>query len=197
MVFIADDESVLSSIATTISPSTSHGGAYPLNLWYPIIIPYNYQTDKSSPSTSQASVAALTKYGTFGYKLVGDNIDFTVNARYMRIDGRQNQSLHYFHCFAIRDRINFSHLPFKKAPVASSTHSPTDLEKMAKDMLPSQLDDDAMSRNAAILLSRLLATHLPYFKSTCSDVVTWHIEHDYYTEMSRRSDVVRFWQRKL
>lgn len=32
MVFIADDESVLSSIATTISPSTSHGGAYPLNL---------------------------------------------------------------------------------------------------------------------------------------------------------------------
>ena len=34
--------------------------------------------------------------GSFGFKLVGDNIDFTVKARYMRTDGRQDQSLHYY-----------------------------------------------------------------------------------------------------
>ena len=38
--------------------------------------------------------------GVFGYKLVGDNIDISVNARYMRAQGYSNQSLHFFHSYA-------------------------------------------------------------------------------------------------
>ena len=43
------------------------------------------------------------------FKLVGDNIDKNVKARYLRSD-HGNSSLHYFHSFAVKDRIDFSHL---------------------------------------------------------------------------------------
>lgn len=127
--------------------------------------------------------------GTFGYKLVGDNIDFTVNARYMRTDGRGNQSLHYFHCYAILDRIDFSKFSFK-SPIVHLTPSPSDLDLMTSTLLPSTVDDKAMSRNVATLISRLLATHTTYFKHACSDVVTWHIRHEYCKEMGKKSQVV-------
>ncbi len=133
-------------------------------------------------------MSELTTNGTFGFKLVGDNIDFTVNTRYMRIDGRQNRSLHYFHCFAIQDRIDFSRLAFNKVPLTGLP----DFEEMANKLLPSKLDDAALARNIAILLSRLLATHVPFFKHAFSDVVTWHIEHEYTTEMSQKSEVVSY-----
>ena len=43
----------------------------------------------------------------FGFKIVGDNIDKMIKLRYMRCD-RQNQSLHYFHMYAVWDRIDLS-----------------------------------------------------------------------------------------
>lgn len=132
-------------------------------------------------------MTTLTTNPISGFKLVGDSIDFTVNARYVRVNGRQNQSLHYFHYFAILDRIDFSGLSFTKAPVSGTP----DFEQMANVLLPSKEDDAALSKNVATLLSRLLATHIPFFKHTCSDVVTWHIEHEYTTEMSQKSDVIR------
>ena len=50
------------------------------------------------------------------YKLVGDNLDLTVKARYMWMDSRQDQSLHYFHHMSVCDRIDFSQLPITKPP---------------------------------------------------------------------------------
>ena len=44
------------------------------------------------------------------FKIVGDNVDKNVKKRYLRVD-QQNASLHFFHAFAVRDRIDFSHLP--------------------------------------------------------------------------------------
>lgn len=38
-------------------------------------------------------------------KLVGDNIDDNVKPRYMRSDN-QTKSLHYFHVYAVADRVN-------------------------------------------------------------------------------------------
>ncbi len=43
------------------------------------------------------------------YKLVFDNIDKTVKPRYMRMDA-QNKSLHYVQLYAVKDRVNLSHL---------------------------------------------------------------------------------------
>lgn len=107
----------------------------------------------------------------------------------MRTDGRGNQSLHYFHCYAILDRIDFSKFSIK-SPIVHLTPSPSDLDLMSSTLLPSTVDDKAMSRNVATLISRLLAAHTSYFKHACSDVVTWHIRHEYCKEMGQKSQVV-------
>lgn len=44
-----------------------------------------------------------------GYKIVGDNIDKNIRASFQRID-HQTKSVHYFHIFAAKDRIDFSGL---------------------------------------------------------------------------------------
>ena len=42
-----------------------------------------------------------------GFKIVGDNIDKTAKPRHVRFD-RQTKSLHYFHAYAVKDRVNFA-----------------------------------------------------------------------------------------
>ena len=44
------------------------------------------------------------------YKLVGDNIDLSIKPRYMRCDRFKHQSLHYFHIYAVQNRMNVSDL---------------------------------------------------------------------------------------
>lgn len=128
--------------------------------------------------------------GSFGFKLVGDNIDFTVRARYMRTDGRQDQSLHYYHAYAIRDRIDLSRFSQFNSPRMTHPTDPSTLRSMALEMLPSPVDNDALSKNITILVSRVLVENLPFFKSAFSDVVMWHMEHKHSDEMCRKSEVV-------
>ena len=52
--------------------------------------------------------ATLTAPAYLSYKLVGDNIDKNVRPRFMRIKQHRSQSLHFFHSFAVLDRINTS-----------------------------------------------------------------------------------------
>ena len=44
-----------------------------------------------------------------GFKLVGDNVDKNVRQSFQRID-RMTRSLHYFHSYAVLDRIDLSGL---------------------------------------------------------------------------------------
>ena len=46
---------------------------------------------------------------SISYKIVGDNIDKNIRASFQRID-HQTKSIHYFHTFAAKDRIDFSNL---------------------------------------------------------------------------------------
>ena len=43
-----------------------------------------------------------------GYKLIGDNVDKGLKARFMRVEDHGNQSLHYFHACAIQNRVDLS-----------------------------------------------------------------------------------------
>ncbi len=70
---------------------------------------------KSTESMSTIFYQPLPS-GCFGYKLVGDNIDKNVYARYMRIIKHQNRSLHFFHALAILDRVDISKLSDMLAP---------------------------------------------------------------------------------
>ena len=79
-----------------------------------------------------------------GFKLVGDNIDRNVRASYQRI-GHTTQSLHYFHVYALLDRVDFSGL---------SDHFPPPSILDPKDLLPSDDDIALLKRDMSFLISR-------------------------------------------
>lgn len=63
---------------------------------------------------SSASVPLLETKTSLPFKLVGDNIDKNVRPRYLRSSIHRTESLHYFHSYAVRDRIGFNELPHKQ-----------------------------------------------------------------------------------
>ena len=120
------------------------------------------------------------------YKLVGDNIDKSVRAWYLRYDGGYgNRSLHYFHYYAVLNWIDFSGIP--DVHPHTCHNSP---QQIAVSLLPSADDVLILKHLFATHVSRVLRTHMPFFKSTFRDVTEWHIEHRYYSEMSTKSHVV-------
>ncbi len=136
---------------------------------------------------SEQSVSESDDPKQLGFKLVGDNIDMRVRARYMRKEEYRDQSLHYFHSFAVQNRIDHSNY--------SDEHPDTCLDspqRRAKSLLPSKEDDATLRDNIATLVSRVLVDNMPFFHHTFNDVVTWHMKHQYYPEMSSKSVVVSF-----
>lgn len=94
----------------------------------------------------------------------------------------QTQSLHYFHAYAVRDQVNLDHVDdCPSAPDQSSIN----LELL----FPSKDDEREMICNVAILIARTLKKHIPYF-SKYGKGVEKHIWHQFYEEMSRKSEVV-------
>jgi hypothetical protein len=71
-----------------------------------------------------------------GYTLCGDNWDKNVHTRHMRLE-RRNQSLHYFHLYAVENRVDFVCLS-DQTPDNSAI---TDFRSVAKSLLPSLSDD--------------------------------------------------------
>lgn len=118
-----------------------------------------------------------------GLKIVGDNIDKHVRCRQMRLD-RQNKSLHYFHSFAVKDRVNLHDV--SDIPPTTTPSISTVLPKL----LPSKDDDAVIYDDFAILLARMMCDNMPYFKENYGDVVERHIPHKHQEEMSARSEVV-------
>ena len=110
-----------------------------------------------------------------------------MKARYIRTDGARNQSLHYFHFYVIKDRVDFSHL----SDVYPHTCLPSPDNRVIT-ILPSADDDKALRRLLAVHVSRALVTYIPFFKIGFEDVVEWHIKHEHYSEMSQSSEVVSF-----
>ena len=103
---------------------------------------------------------------------------------YMRINIHEGSiSLHYFHAYAVADRIDFSKLS-DTPPMSLGT------EAQAFMILSSLEDDSDLEENFKILIARVLCENLPFFKETFDGVVTWHIKHCYYEEMSKKSDIV-------
>ena len=119
------------------------------------------------------------------YRLCGDNIDKTVKQRYMRFDAHKTKSLHYFHSYAVANRIDFSFLSEMTPPLPS-----VNIQQLAISLLPSPEDDVALRNNFATLISRILFENMDFFKFTFDGVIKWHIKHEFYDQMSRKSDVV-------
>lgn len=115
------------------------------------------------------------------FKLVGDNIDKTIKPRDMRID-HQTQSLHYFHSFAVKDRVSFSSLPNTVSLI-----NPAEVDLQC--FLPTADDQLVLEENLCVLISRMVVQYIPFFRK-CTIKVKQHIDHLYSKEMARKSTVV-------
>ena len=136
---------------------------------------------------STQSAGEPFSHGQTMYRLCGDNIDKTVKPRYMRSDSHKTESIHYFHSYAVANRVDFSDLSERTPPLPS-----VDLWQLASSLLPSPDDDATMRNNFATHVSRVLVNNIDFFKVTFDGVVDWHIKHQFYEQMSRKSDVVSF-----
>ena len=120
------------------------------------------------------------------YSLMIDNLDTNIKPHFKRIGSDIEQSLHYVHFLAIKDRISqFNQL--STAPYHTCMNS---TEKMALQLLPSIESDRELKNNIIMNVARVVVAYIPYFQFSCSDIVDWHKEHQYYKEMSTKSDVV-------
>eukprot|EP00731_Ephydatia_muelleri_P007802 Em0004g140a len=81
----------------------------------------------------------------------------------MRIGSSKPDSIHYFHLFAVADRIDCSYLCDQK------------------DFAPCDI---------CVLMSRVLCEHVEFFKKNFEDIVDTHIKHEFYDEMSMKSITV-------
>ena len=61
------------------------------------------------PSSDRDDTAPTDLEEWCGFCLVGDNIDKTIGPRDMRLNN-QSKSLHYFHVYAVKDRVDVRHL---------------------------------------------------------------------------------------
>ncbi len=103
-------------------------------------------------------------------------IDKGVKQRYMRVGVKR------FHAYAVSDRIDFSNLSEQVIPTSQICP-----DRIATSLLPSVEDDLAIRRNICTLMSRVLCDNVTFFKASFVDR---HIKHDFYDQMSKKSDVV-------
>ena len=113
--------------------------------------------------------------GWVGFKIVGDNIDKTVRPRHQTLENR-TQSLHYFHSYAVKDRIDIGDLSDTKPALDLTTLPFTTFLPSEKDL--EQLLYCTCSTNS----SKVYPSILSFGKG--------HIPHRYLKEMSIKSDVV-------
>lgn len=120
-----------------------------------------------------------------GVHLCGDNWDKGRKQRHMRVGIEKIESLHYCHSYAVSDRIDFSNLSPQVHPTLQ-----TSSEQIALSLLPNTDDDSEIRDNICTLLSRVLYNNMSFVRLSFDGVVDWHIKHEFYKEMSAKSDIV-------
>lgn len=93
---------------------------------------------------STTNEAAVNSQPWRGFKLVGDNLDKNFRRRFQRVD-YQTQSFHFFHLYALLDRIDLSQI---------SDDDPKSVMIQVEKVLPDGSDIDLLRKNLSILISR-------------------------------------------
>lgn len=145
------------------------------------VVSLSSQLSSTSSSEGEGDKSQGLFPKTTTYKLVGDNIDKTVKPRHMRMDN-QARSLHYFHTYGVRDRIDISHLEDQP-----SLPSLDDVD--VATLLPTRRDEQTLKGLFSIHISRVLKKHMQFF-TKFGEGLGRHIQHEYSAEMSKKSEVV-------
>ena len=91
----------------------------------------------------------------------------------------QTRSLHYFHTYAVRDRVDMSQF----------SDNVNIGEIPLQEILPTCQDEVIMRANLALLVRRVLAKYMPFFGALAKGLER-HITHEFSKEMSQKSEVV-------
>ena len=106
-------------------------------------------SDMNSGTVTHTNTASATSHpiegSCYGFAIVGDNIDKNVRPSFQREDSK-TQSLHYFHSYAVKNRVDISSL--SDTP-SSSMISPDKI-------LPSAMDFQALIKDFQVLVSRFV-----------------------------------------
>ena len=135
---------------------------------------------KNPPKLSQLCINALDFRRL---RIIGDNLDFYKRVRDMRQD-HQNLSIHWFHLYAVQDRVPCCHL--------EDGRSKKSLMSLTSDsFLPTSNELSEIRNCMGILISRVLVEHMAAFQGM-SSLLTWHIPHKHSKEMREKSIQVQF-----
>ena len=92
-----------------------------------------------------------------GFKIVGDNFEKNFHRTFQRLD-YQTVSRHYFHLYAVKDRIDLSHL-------SDVPRDGTCID--IPQLLPLDNDHTEMKKNFSVLISR----YISWFQSSCTCIL--------------------------
>jgi len=96
----------------------------------------------------------------------------------------QTRSLHYFHVYAVKHRIDLA--------TCSNEVPQPDIDSMNfEDVLPSHEDEAILHNNFAHLIGQVLRKHIPFFDAFGSGLGK-HIYHHHSDAMSAKSEVVKY-----
>jgi len=114
------------------------------------------------------------------FRIVGDNWDLEVKARY-HTKSQNNKSLHYFHAYAVKDRVAAQGLDNKRPQKIID-------EIEMREFLPTPEVQEAIVADLVNIIPRVLVKYLtPY--STFKKAVIYHIPHPHSKEMVEKSEV--------
>ncbi len=85
-----------------------------------------------------------------GFKIVGDNVDKSVKPRHETLEAT-SQSLHFFHAFAVKDRVDLSQCT-DVAPLEPE-------EIKVAEFLPTASDISILLERFKVLIMRYACTH--------------------------------------
>lgn len=95
------------------------------------------------PASGNNSGYDVEREQRFCYKIVGDNIDKNVRRSFQRVDAT-TKSLHCFHSYAVRDRVN----------TAGMSREPQTRTVCPQSILPSEVDEKRLMDDFEVLVSR-------------------------------------------
>ncbi|XP_065912205.1 uncharacterized protein [Dysidea avara] len=138
-------------------------------------------SDMNSGTVTHTNTASATGHpiegSCYGFAIVGDNIDKNVRPSFQREDSK-TKSLHYFHSYAVKNRVDISSL----------SDTPSSNMISPDKILPSAMDFQALIKDFQVLVSRMLVQHMERFREE-KHCVEWHIPSRYSKEMSAESEV--------
>lgn len=115
------------------------------------------------------------------YQIVGDNVDLHQKPTNRSIE-RRARDHHWFHLYAVRDRISGLDQS-NDAPIANIATVPL------QTFLPSLAECLQLREEFAVLVSWVLVARMAYLEPLKS-VVSEHIRHKHYSEVKAKSEIV-------